>query len=64
MTIPPDFTLHDGGPCPVDPDTMVSIITRMGIRNQRIFPASRYKWATRSPKTSGDIIAYKVEPKL
>jgi hypothetical protein len=65
MTIPPDFTPHDGGPCPVDPDTMVSVVKR--VQPLRIFDALRasdYHWPHQSQHHVWDIIAYKVEPKL
>ena len=66
MTIPPDYTPHDGGPCPVGDKAVVETLTESGAKTLRyareiVWPwdAFIYEiWET-IPK-SARIIAYKV----
>ncbi len=38
-----DWTPHNGGPCPVDPETMVEVLKPDG--SQSIRPAGGHKWS-------------------
>lgn len=67
----PNDIPHDGGPCPVDPESRPGVMLRRGSRIRAgAFPASYWasfaegdcwSWATRAPGSS-DIMAYELEP--
>ncbi|MBF5091256.1 hypothetical protein F1640_14785 [Novosphingobium sp. NBM11] len=64
-SLPEGFIPHDGGPCPVAPDTLVTVMSRNGCvssgRYARFwdYPPSWWRW--QSLDHDNDIIAYKVE---
>ncbi|QCI93385.1 hypothetical protein [Novosphingobium sp. EMRT-2] len=65
-SLPEGFVAHSGGPCPVAPDTMVTVVFRDG----QVVERERAKfwsgpgedwWRWQSHNHDNDIIAYKVE---
>jgi len=55
-TIPEGFTAHDGGPCPVHPDTVVEVILGIG-REYQSASAEYFFWLECGRYS---VIAYKV----
>jgi hypothetical protein len=51
---------HDGGPCPVDGQTVVRMLFRNGWINLRRAECEEWPWEPNDPEL--DIIAYREEP--
>jgi hypothetical protein len=67
MTTPPDFTPHDGGPRPVPLESRPLLVFSDGRVSKGTSTAEWWQGKEGfGPNlwTTGDIIAYKVEPKL
>lgn len=62
MELPEGFTLHDGGPCPVDADSYVEplIQTSEGLGSGGVAKARMHDWvAANHPDGLGAVIAYR-----
>ena len=63
MSIPEGYTAHDGGDCPVEPDTFVDCIIRTseGLGHSGVMRAKLHEWnASKHPDGIGAVVGYRL----